>query len=109
MSKYYVITMSDGSEWGVPAETIARNRADYYEDIEPGCWQYEYDEMMVWFDTANRRFAEWAQTCMDWDDVKEYAVCLKEMNPVVDFQDGWFNGECAYKNIPPPRKGISYD
>lgn len=29
-TKYLRVTMPDGSKWDLPAEVIARNRADYY-------------------------------------------------------------------------------
>ena len=35
MKKYYVITMNDGSDWGVPAELIADNYATHYANDAP--------------------------------------------------------------------------
>ena len=107
MPRYYVITMNDGSEWGVPAEIIAKNRADYYAEIDPETtWREEYDAMMEWFDTKDYEFADWAKSNMDWDDVKDNAVVLGyAKKPPVDFQECWANGDYEYRNCDGGRKG----
>jgi len=104
MNKYYVITMSDGSEWGVPAEIIAKDKADYREGKKPGCYQEEFDAMMRWFDEDDFEFADWARNYMSWDDISDYAVCLKDAPVVVEFRDGWINGE--YKYATYEKRGI---
>lgn len=97
MKRLYVITMPDGSKWGVPAEIIAKSRAEYYAEIDPDTtYEEEYNAMIEWFDTKDYEFADWAKNNMDWDDVKQYAVRMPSETAVIDWQEGWVNGEHEY-------------
>ena len=97
MEKLYVVTMSDGSKWGVPAEIIAKNKAEYYAKNDRGTsYEEEYGAMMQWFDENDYEFADWAKNNMDWDYVKDFAVRLPGEDNDVDWQDGWVNGEYEY-------------
>jgi len=99
--KYYVITVDDGSKWGVPAETIADNRAKYYAKIDSDTtYQEEFDAMMHWFDTGDFEFADWAKNNMDFSDVKDKAVKLSSaLQPTIDWDECWMNGEYEYKIV----------
>lgn len=102
--KYYVITVNDGSKWGVPAEAIAENRAKYYAKIGPDTtYQEEFDAMMNWFDTGDFEFADWAKNNMDFSDVKDKAVKLSSTpQPAIDWEECWVNGEHEYRTVEQP-------
>jgi hypothetical protein len=106
MKKYYVITVSNGDKYGIPAEIIAKNRADSYgDDVDSNEWKEEFNGMMKWFDTDEFEFADWAKNNMDWDEVKEHAVLLKRADPPdIDFQECWVNGEYEYLTIESEEK-----
>lgn len=98
MKRLYVVTMSDGSRWGVPAEVIANHRAVYYAKIDPDTtYQEEYDAMIYWFDEGDYEFADWAKDNMNWSDVREQAIELprkQEAEPI--WKECWVNGEYEY-------------
>jgi hypothetical protein len=85
MSKFLRITMPDGSLWDVPAEIIAENRAEYYE--EDG-----YDEEFQYTLDDDSVLIDWAANNMDWVDVKDHAVQVVSPDVEVNFQEGWMNG-----------------
>lgn len=96
--KYLRIEMPDGSEWDVPALTIAEHRARYFAalDVESG----DADD----FDTAfaeevkhalsdDYEIGDWAANNMNWVDVASIAVQVAAPPTDVDYQEGWVNGE----------------
>jgi len=94
LDKQYVITMSDGSKWGVPVSVIANDRATFYVTVTE---QYDTleeslaDDTIPLFDEYPHEIHDWAANNMTWDDVKEFGMQLFEPN--VDYYDGWTNGK----------------
>ena len=75
--KMLVLQMPDGSEWGVPVEVIARNRAEHYksefgDDVERSLAE---DTMPLFED--DYEIEEWASNNMNWQDVKGCATSPK--------------------------------
>ncbi len=100
--KYYTVKMNNGDVYGIPAEIIAKNRADYYAKTDPDTtWQEEFDAMMEWFDTNDFEFADWAKNNMNWSDVAEVAVLLRRDVAAFDFEECWINGEYGYETKSP--------
>lgn len=95
MKRLYIVTMTNGDQYGVPAEVIADNYAKYYEK-QGEDYKENYDVMIHFFDTDDYDFADWAKNNMDWSDVSDKAVLVKRAEQKVDFQEGWVNGECRY-------------
>lgn len=95
MKRLYIVKMSNGDQYGVPAEVIADNYAKYYESIGED-YKENYDAMIHWFDTNDFEFADWAKNNMDWSDVSDKAVLVKRNQSEPDFEDGWVNGEYQY-------------
>ena len=95
MKRLYIVTMSNGDQYGVPAEVIADNYAKYYESCGED-YKENYDAMIEWFDTNDFEFADWAKSNMDWSDVSDKAVLVKHIQPEPDFEDGWVNGKYRY-------------
>lgn len=90
------ITMPDDSEWDVPLDLIARNRAEYYASVDE-----EYggsverslaEDTMPLFEADPSEAADWASNNMNWEDVEHRAVCTRKAPPP-DFQEGWVNGD----------------
>ena len=98
MKRMYAVTMSNGDVYGIPAEVVADNYAKYYAGLGDD-YKENYEAMIEWFDTEDFEFADWAKNNMDWDEVKEKAILLESREPVIDFQDGWMNGEYEYRKV----------
>ena len=90
MPKHIKVTMPDGSQWSVPADVVAADRAKHYAEKdgtgEEG-YRQEYELAM----RDNAELLDWAENNMDWDDVAPYARQVDW--PGVDYYDGWMNGE----------------
>ena len=99
--KIYAVKMPNGDQYGIPANLVAKNYADFYarrgED-----WQESYDTMLRWFDAGDYEFADWAKNNMHWDDVKQDAVLISTDQLGVDFQEGWVNGDYEYMTLLVP-------
>lgn len=85
MKRLYIVTMTNGDQYGIPAEVIADNYAKYYESCGED-YKENYDAMIEWFDTDDFEFADWAKNNMDWSDVSDKAVLVKQAEQEVDFQ-----------------------
>lgn len=98
MKRLYIVTMSNGDQYGVPAEVIADNYAKYYESRGED-YQENFDAMIHWFDTNDFEFADWTKNNMDWVDVKDKAVLVGSKTEEPDFENGWVNGEYEYRKV----------
>jgi len=97
--KYYVMITECGKHYGVPAEIIAKHKADYRakrNGDSADIWQDTFVAMMNWFDGDDFEFADWAKNNMNWSDVSAHAKLLKTNDPTIDFQESWVNGEYEY-------------
>ena len=80
-----VVTMPDGSQWGVPVEVIATHRAAHYSaDGLP--------ETMQFFAQYPDEIHDWAANNMTWKDVEANATRITKPAPV-DYEEGWCNGD----------------
>lgn len=105
MSKQLVVKFSDGSKWGIPAEYIARKRAEYYalHDIG-GSLTPENTEDYNRIVTEEIGYAlnddyeitDWASNNMDWSDVVDLARRISEPK-AIDMQKEWSNAEKKVK------------
>lgn len=91
--KAYIITMPDGSEWAIPLAIIARSRAAYYapefgDDIERSL----AEDTIPLFEADSYEVRDWACNEMNWSEVAEHAVKVKDAEPV-DFDEGWIDGD----------------
>ena len=97
MAKVIRVTMPDGSRWDVPAEAIATHRAHEFakdEGHQPGTAEYE-GEFQIAREYAfgeHDELLDWAANNMNWADVERVAECV-ESAAVIDYHDGWINGE----------------
>ena len=57
MKRLYIVTMSNGDQYGVSAEVIADNYAKHYESRGDD-YKENFDAMIHWFDTDDFEFAE---------------------------------------------------
>lgn len=84
--------MPDRSEWEVPAEIVAKDRATYYAKHDKDTtYEGEFEYTM----SSNFELLDWAANNMDWSDVSAHAVEVSA-HEAVDFQEGWVNG---YKEV----------
>lgn len=94
------VTMKDHSVWAVPAEVIAKNRAQHYKHEFHGNLQRSLNED-TWplFEEDAFEILDWATNNMNWDEVAAFAT--KVSGPPVltadDFQEGWTEGKKVVK------------
>jgi hypothetical protein len=91
MEGLYIVTMPDGSEWGVPIEVIARDRAAHYAheydgDVERSLQEDTYPLFL----SDHYEIHDWAANNMNWEDVEPHSKRLTFAD--TDYQEGWCNG-----------------
>ena len=93
MHRLMTVMMYDGSQWAVPVEMIARNRAEYYAHREFGgdveCSLKE--DTIPLFEADDYAIRDWAENNMDWSDFDGHQVKVLDA-PAPDFQEAWVNG-----------------
>jgi hypothetical protein len=90
------ITMPDASIWAVPAEVVARHRADYYAKDYGEKWrEVEYQETL----SNHVDLLDWAANNMNWKDVAKDAFRVSPGR--VDYQEGWVNGAKKVVEVEP--------
>ena len=90
-SKRLIVTMPDGSRWGIPVDVIARNRAESYADEFGGDVGRSLAEDTVPLFENGDEVADWAANNMNWEDVVLHASLVSPGS--CDYQEGWMNGE----------------
>ena len=92
LKKKYVTTMPDGSKWGVPVTVIAADRANYYaKEFGGDARKSLHEDTGPLFEADDFEIEDWAQNNMNWENVKDHAMCIEPAK--CDFQEGWMNGE----------------
>lgn len=70
--KYLTIT-ENGYVYAVPAEVIAKDRANWYKDEEDNSFEEEFKYTME----NNFEISEWFSNNMNWEDVEQYATLIE--------------------------------
>jgi hypothetical protein len=99
--KYLRVTMTDQTQWDIPAEYIAKLRATYYaknaavkEGADYTTYIAVYDEEFAHTMDSDDELIDWASNNMNWSDVCIYAQRVITIPPKQpDYQDGWVNGD----------------
>ena len=95
MAKMLQVNMPDGSQWQVPAQKIAEDRAAWYArryaDLHAGAgYDYRYGVELEQGLADDDALIDWAENNMDWDDLD--AVQTLSATPP-DYGDLWVNAE----------------
>jgi hypothetical protein len=91
--KLLTVTMPDGSEWGVPVDMIARNRAAHYAHEFDGDIERSLEEdTLPLFADSEYEIKDWAVNNMNWSDFDGHQVKVSDA-PVPDFQEAWLSGD----------------
>ena len=95
-NKYLIVTMSDNSQWKIPAQYIAELRAKYYatSDCEKDkslVYSNVFKEEVEYALTDTCEIVDWASNNMNWSDVKDIAWELPSKKKELDFEDEWPN------------------
>lgn len=98
-ARFYTVEMTNGDIYGIPAQVIAENYAEFFKGKNERIFQEQFDFMMDMFDRKEDAFEDWAQNEMNWDDVKHCAVLLKRGEVKVDFQNCWVNGKHGFLEV----------
>lgn len=94
MKQRLIVTMPDGSRWGVPVDIIARDRAKNLADEFGGDVERSLAEDTIpLFTRFENTIIDWAANNMNWDDVKAHAARMAHSEPEPDYQEGWVNGD----------------
>ena len=94
MNKFLRVTFSDGKVYDIPAEVIAKVRAEYYatSDATKGeDYKKVYDEELKIGLEDDYEIHDWAFNNMDWVDVKEQAVLVEQECKPADYKKEWPN------------------
>jgi hypothetical protein len=95
MKQSIQIEMPHGEIWDVPVMAVARDRATHFADEYDGDVERSLrEETLPLFEYSDYEILSWAENNMNWFDVKEFAVKIKDVPPLTerDFQEGWTNG-----------------
>lgn len=80
--KHLRISFSNGAVWGIPLDTIARDRSNYYAKKDPDTtFEQEFDFVM----SDDYEGLDWFQNNMNWKDVALHAY---EITPPNKFDPG---------------------
>lgn len=93
MKKVIIVNMPDGSQWQVPCNVIAEDRASYYSDVRELDYDTVFDKTME----DNDLLISWAENEVNWHSIRQYAKMIRE--PKVDYEEGWANGYKIIKEI----------
>jgi hypothetical protein len=86
--------MPDGSKWDVPVAVIANHRAKHYaHEFQGNVKDSLTCDTNILFSSDPFEIEDWAANNMNWSDVYRFAVKASDGEDVVDYQDGWVNGE----------------
>lgn len=92
------VEMPDGTVWSVPANVVAENAATHYSKSGD-----DFDEEFRIILENDYELLDWASGNMDWSDVEKHAHRIYSVEPDVDYQDGWVNGNKTVKRSKPCR------
>ncbi|OEU66306.1 MAG: hypothetical protein BA863_10435 [Desulfovibrio sp. S3730MH75] len=95
--KNYIITMPDGTRWGIPVEVIAVHHAQYFAKDFDGNTARSLEATWSAFESNSYIIEDWAKNVMTWADVKEEAVRVVASIPADAYHEGWRTGECKIK------------
>lgn len=90
------IKLPDGSVWGVPVMTIAKDRAaNYAAEFGGSVERSLVEDTIPLFEADDFEIQDWAENNMNWSDVSADATRIRPPDPltVEDFQEAWVNGE----------------
>lgn len=96
MNKFLRVTFSDGKVYDIPAEFIAKARAEYYAKLDANRgedYAKVHDEELKAGLEDDSEIIDWAFNNMDWADVKEQAVLLSQATKTIDYEKEWPNVE----------------
>lgn len=98
--KMLVMTLPDGSRWGVPVDMIARNRATHYAKEFGGDVERSLGEdTLPLFAESKYEITDWAVNQMNWCDFDPYQVKVKDAPPP-DFQEAWMTCDKHVEGVP---------
>ncbi|MHA1167244.1 MAG: hypothetical protein ACTSRU_05440 [Candidatus Hodarchaeales archaeon] len=87
------VEMPDGSIWGVPVKEVLMNRTLHYSEREE--FEEDSEEWIEEMKISDDEILEWAEGNMDWDDVSDKAIKIKDPPALTlrMMREGWMNGE----------------
>jgi hypothetical protein len=95
------ITFSDGRTYEIPADLIARHRANYYKEVDanPTDWERDFDYAM----RNPEELLDWAANNMNWSMIKNYAKEILVEPPKPNYDSEWTNAPKEVYDDPTER------
>lgn len=94
MKQRLIVTMPDGSRWGVPVMLIAKNRAAHYaKEFDGDIDRSLAEDTIPLFESDEFEIKDWAANNMNWSDVEAHASLMASSAATPDYQEGWINGD----------------
>lgn len=92
--KVLTVRFSNGRRFRIPAEVIAKHRANYYANREEDT---EFADELEYGLSDEYVLIDWASNNMNWDDVKDEAT---EIEPdECEKRDEWTNAEKEVREV----------
>ena len=86
IAKKLILTSPEGDEWSISVQRIIAHRAGVYGNTDEA-----YKKTFELFESDDFEIEDWAVNNMNWSDVKEHAVKVKECK--MDMETVWCEGE----------------
>lgn len=96
---HLIVTFSNGEQFKIPQDVIAKDRADYYamkEGHDRETYNRVYKEEIEFAKNNTEVLRDWASNSMDWEDVKHKAVKLESDN-TSNKSEEWVNAEKNFR------------
>ena len=96
MNKFLRVTFSDGKVYDIPAEVIAKARAEYYAKVDAARGENYikvYNKELKAGLEDDSEITDWAFNNMDWVDVAEHVVQVDQRAGDIDYHNEWANVE----------------
>lgn len=106
--KYIRIKFINSDEFDIPFDIIARNRAEYYANLDnqdnpsvrdvPEELEKEIQEEFNLVINDERKIADWLFNSMDWKDIEEQVLKVPNsyLNSDVNYEASWCNIQDGY-------------
>ncbi|BDI33449.1 hypothetical protein CCAX7_55000 [Capsulimonas corticalis] len=104
------VKLENGEMFDIPAEVVARHRADSYaiDEGERGSLAYQkmFDEEFAYTLGSNSELSDWSSNNMNWSDLSLHARRVEVEKPKPDYEDLWAGAEREYLEAPQSAKAV---
>ena len=88
--KHVQVFFPNGTTWDIPADVIARHRAEYYDEHDPDA---SFEEEFEYAINDEYELVDWASNNMNWEDVEEHATQVAQLPTFFEYDKYWTNAD----------------